>query len=158
MGRGGQLRSIWRGSEMGLLANYMGRAGQFIKNEFLIYLLIVILILSLIVGALVILYTLIDLATNYSFDISKEGIITFLDAFNWKYITPSFVALSAYITLSTYKTHEKNRIYNNVVKPHADRLTTQLEAIREDNKLMFTHFSRYGENIIASIYNDEKTG
>jgi len=124
----------------------------FVNDEFFKY----ILLLSSCLAAIIVITTIADLAINYSFNFTKEGFITLLDAFNWEYISPFFVILSAYIALSTYRTHEKNMIYNNIVRPKVEDLYSKLNQIKEQNLQIYTHFTYQGKQIITDIILNEK--
>ena len=115
-----------------------------------------LLLLSSCLAVIVIITTIVDLAINYSFHSTKEGFITLLDAFNWEYISPFFVILSAYIALSTYRTHEKNMIYNNIVRPKVEVLDFKLNQIKEQNLQIYTHFIYQGKQIVSDIIFNEK--
>jgi len=114
-----------------------------------------ILFFSICLAGIVVVVTIFDLMFNYTLKCTKDGFITFLDAFNWKYIAPSFAVLSVYIALSTYKTHESNRKYNNIIKPRVEALNSKLHCIEKQNIVMFSYVSNIGGYIIENICYDE---
>jgi len=146
------------------------RMNAFYNNVF-DYSFVVISIFSLLFLVLLIVLTFIDLYRLYGFsmELSKEGVIRFLVAFNWciDYIVACFMIFPIYGALGTYRIHkankeknDKNDFSNNTLKPLFDKFNSNLFTIQEDNiyhnKRMFQEITSLGEQIIEEIMEDRE--
>ena len=114
--------------------------------------------LSILLIVYLIIITLIVLS-EYPVDFfSKNSVKFFFDAFDWckSYIAACFVLYPIYFTLNTYRMQKDDKIYNNIVKPHTESLSSRLITIKQKNLKMFEYFDHHGKQIIAAIIDNEK--
>lgn len=133
------------------------------------YFFFAISIISLAFTLSFVLITLIDLYNLYGFNISlsKVGFERFFGAFSWcsDYLKAGFIVFPIYFALSTYRLNEANKktsddsfFLNNQLKPQVEKLSNQLELIKDNNKKIFDYITLSKEIIIKDIMQNEKKG
>jgi hypothetical protein len=130
---------------------------EWLKDKFQ-FVFMSVFVLFFIVAMFAILTTLIELFIDYSIDLSKNGVICFFNAFDWckVYIVAFFGLYSAYFAMNTYQVHNKNQVYNNILKPRSEDYLARLNLIKEHNLKMYDYFYHCGKGIIEEIVEKEQ--